>query len=183
MSVMHLKPPANVGRILKHAMREYHPGLDGAGARVLAVMIQPELDKDGVRLRPAMRKDGHPIIAKIRVATPVERLLIGCDAVVLIDAWAWEQLDDPKRLALLDHELCHIIPRTKNDVIERHSDKRPVLQTVPHDWHITGFAAVIERHGVAALEYEDIFQTSKYIQGLLFDEHKPAGDELKVVHG
>lgn len=68
----------------------------------------------------------------------------------------WAQLDEQQRIALVDHELCHL------QITEK--DGRLVLGLKHHD--LEEFRAVIERHGLWRDDVEEFTQT---IRQLSFD--------------
>ena len=94
-----------------------------------------------------MKSKGRHVWAKVRKANPVENFLTGHDLVIIIDAAVWERLDESKRLALIDHELCHV---------ERTEDEK----TGDIGWRLVGhdleeFRAVVSRHGMWANDIEE----------------------------
>ena len=78
----------------------------------------------------------------------------------MIDDFAWERLSNQRREALIDHELQHLAlsmirPRKANGFasgLRRDDLGRPALKIRPHDWALTGFRGVVERHGEASIE-------------------------------
>ena len=77
---------------------------------------------------------GRQKLAQIRKATAVEHCLTGHDAVLVVDRLVWARLDTAKRLALVDHEFCHLS-----------IDADGKLSMVGHD--LEEFCAVVRRHG------------------------------------
>jgi len=67
--------------------------------------------------------------------------------VVEIAADAWQTLTEPQRIALVDHELCHL----GVDIPER-ADKDRTLVLRGHD--LEEFTGVVERHGLWRPEIE-----------------------------
>lgn len=84
-------------------------------------------------------KAGKKVLAKTRKATPVEAHLAGVDVVMTVDSTVWEAITPAQRLALVDHELCHL---EKEETDE--GDERLVVRG--HD--LEEFAAVVQRHGL-----------------------------------
>ena len=73
--------------------------------------------------------------AKIRKATPVERCLADADLVLVVNEGIWGVLSKAQRIALLDHEFCHVTWDAEKDEIKM----------AHHD--LEEFNAVVRRHG------------------------------------
>lgn len=163
------KADAAVVTLLNHAATKWHPDLIKAQVRVTPLMVHPPVDKSGNPSGPALKLAGAPCVAKITVASARDRLLAKTDAIVEIAADVWERLDDAQRLALVDHELEHlIVKRDDKGEIQTHDDCRPCLATQPDDWVLTGFASVVERHGQSSVEVLGLRALASGCQ-LLFD--------------
>ena len=89
-----------------------------------------------------MKSKGRHVWAKVRKTNPVEQHLTGHDLIIIIDAGVWARLDEKKRLALLDHELCHVEKTEDEDTGDIG------WRLVGHD--IEEFRAVVSRHGMWA---------------------------------
>jgi len=155
--------------LLAQAMTTYHPRLAEYEVKVALLMVASNGDA------PALRAHGHAVAARIRVLGPRERLLAEKDAVIEVDADRWAELDEAQGLALLDHQLEHLIIQAgKSGEIKRGPDERPLLGTRPEDWLLAGFADVVERHGLAALEAQALRKLFDDRQGLFdFMQDKP----------
>lgn len=87
-----------------------------------------------------MNSRGQPVGAKVGIMSARESHLSGgYQACVTVNMEVWERWADreDKRLALLDHELCHL-------KVEE-TDAGPKLSMVHHD--LEEFVKVIRRHG------------------------------------
>lgn len=169
--------------LLQQAIREWHPELSKAGARIALLMVWPPVDVDGRPTGPAIKQAGFAAVGRASLARPRERLLVGCDAVVEVDAEAWEGLLDDGRLALLDHELEHIVVVVKDGEIARYADGHPQLKLRPDDWMLTGFASVVRRHGRQAIEVTALRRVHEACQELfefMVDEQKPQRGRRKA---
>ena len=123
------------------AIPKWHKHLAGASIAYL-------LDAD------QMQGKGKDILAKIRKANPVEHHLTGHDLVMLISEPSWVKATPGQRLALIDHELCHVILDDNNN-----------LMLTGHD--IEEFRAVVQRHG----DWQsDITLFAEALQGDLFEQ-------------
>jgi hypothetical protein len=167
--------PPDVLDLLAEVRADYHPDLDAAGVTIGVLMAS---NPDG----GAVKVGGHEAAAAIRVTNPRDRLQGMPDCSLLIDADRWEGLEDGERRALLDHELCHPVPRPlppdpdDPDAPARFlldDAGRPKLKTRKDDWCLTGFAEVVERHGRHALEAQAVRSLATRFRQELF----PWGDD------
>lgn len=153
------KAPGEVLDLIAEVIDNWHPDLLEAEARIGAVMARPTLDRDGEPKGPAMAKDGFPVLARIKRNSEEDRAGGKDDATITIDADHWETLDGEddglaRQRALIDHELYHLevqrekaLPGQVKGPIKTDDRSRPLFRIRPHDWEITGFRAVAERHG------------------------------------
>ncbi|HYH69400.1 MAG TPA: putative metallopeptidase [Urbifossiella sp.] len=146
---------------LARVMRLWHPDLTEAGVQVGVIMVS---NTDG----DAIKSGGYAVLACIKPVGLKDRLPKEYDAELQIDEHVWDNLREEQRLALLDHELCHInlrrVPPKQLSELRRDDPlapwwqlddlDRPKLKSVPGDWNAgDGFKAVVERHGKHAIEY------------------------------
>jgi hypothetical protein len=100
--------------------------------------------------------DGRVILGKCKKASDLDRELAEFDFVVILQQRFWEDasVDDKRRRALLDHELCHasikLDPITGEPVEDERG--RKVYRIRKHD--IEEFASIVERHGMWKRELE-----------------------------
>ena len=85
-----------------------------------------------------MVKAGRPLMAKVKSAGPIEEYLSGSEFIVIVNKNIWEELTKDQRIALVDHELCHI-----QMVVNKSGDIS--FKIVPHD--LEEFNDVVRRHG------------------------------------
>lgn len=93
-------------------------------------------------------KDGHLILGKCIKASDLQRELAEYDFVILLNREVWEdpEFTDAKKLALVDHELCHAAVAVDKDNVPRRDERgRLVWRTRRHD--IEEFRAIVQRHG------------------------------------
>jgi len=93
----------------------------------------------GYVFRDQMKSRGREIWAKIRKASPIEKMLKGWHLVMIISEPVWEAKDKSMRKYILDHELCHV-------GVEWNTKGERVFRMKPHD--IEEFVKVVERHGL-----------------------------------
>jgi len=146
---------------IQAAMTEYHPKLIEAGVTVSALLAE-KIDEESGEVFDALFTRGQVVAAKISITSLEDRILGLSDAKLVINRKSWEGFSAFRRRALLDHELQHLelVPEERDgphpvalDGMTRLDDaRRPKLKLRHHDWEITGFAAVVERHGEASVE-------------------------------
>lgn len=136
---------------LEAVMRKWHQHLHEAEVRVGVLMA-------GNPDTAPLKRNGAPLLARIRVVPLMWRVLTGVDALLEIDEQQWADLEDDSRVALIDHELAHIETVEEDNGfggvrLNRDDIGRPKLTTVDGDWHSSdGFLVVVKRHGEAAIE-------------------------------
>ena len=81
-----------------------------------------------------MKSKGREVLAKIKKASSLECFLTGLDVILLVNEPAWDRLSEPQRIALIDHEFCHVAVEDGK------------VGIVGHD--LEEFIAVVERHGL-----------------------------------
>ena len=91
------------------------------------------LFKDG-----GMKHRGRTILAKIKKASPLEQHLTGFDLILIVNQEAWDKATERAKLALIDHELCHVVG-LRNDAGDRDYRMRG------HD--LEEFEEILTRHG------------------------------------
>lgn len=107
-------------------------------------------------LKPALKLHGWPCAAMIKVVSGEERARGGPDAVILIDATRWQDMNVRRREAVVAHELYHIEvkPEAGNDPGKVQVDEygRPKIKLRAHDWELGGFREIVEWYGDDAVE-------------------------------
>ncbi len=134
--------------LLRRVMMKHHTDLDRAKINVLLVFVSTDNDS------PPLTKSGHPCAAICKVLSDHDRFTShGMDAVIDVDAAHWQELTDKQRFALLDHELSHVVLATDSEGLTRRREDASVIAKLnPDDYMMTGFYAVIKRHGSDAVE-------------------------------
>ena len=103
----------------------WHQGIQGAS---IAWLFDPDM----------MTARGKDVYAKIRKATAVETHLTGHELILVVSKPAWDAITEEQRIALIDHEFCHV--ETGED-----GDGNVAYSMVGHD--LEEFRAVVKRHG------------------------------------
>ena len=120
-------------------MKTYDPAEEVQALAEGKVVPQWNAECDGASIAYLFTDDlgsskGWQNLAHIRKATAVERCLTSYDFVLVVDRLVWAKFDTKKRLALVDHEFCHLSV-----------DADGKLSVVGHD--LEEFCAVVRRHG------------------------------------
>ena len=106
----------------------------------------PNLENIAIRylVTGEMKARGHLCYAKVQKASPLLEYLGKAKVFMIVNGVAWGTMDDASRIALVDHELCHVRPKTDFDE-EGDEVLTGEVQIVGHD--LEEFKAVVERHG------------------------------------
>jgi hypothetical protein len=124
----------------------------------------PELRQ--ARIALAWRKgykpsvDGHLILGMCVKASDLSRELAEWDFIILLNKDVWmcgefpHEFTRERKLALLDHELCHAAPVLDKKTLEPKYDERgrAIWRVRKHD--LEEFRAVVERHGTYKKDLE-----------------------------
>ncbi|MEA3265430.1 MAG: putative metallopeptidase [Candidatus Fermentibacteria bacterium] len=141
--------------IVYGVMSKYHPDLKSAGIKVTVFLVK-FISRSGEILdnEPVLKSNGHGASATIRRASKSELQLGSGDVIIEIDSFVWrEHLREKSRVALIDHELCHIgLRRNKNGKIRMNPNGRPAIELIHHDIEIGLFYDVVKRHGKDSIE-------------------------------
>ena len=118
------------------------------GVKIGPIWAIPKPKADGRPLEPPLKRRGMRILGMVRATSSIERANGGSDVILLLDKSWWDaQIDDDPRRALIDHELTHIEPRINSGgEIARDEHDRFLIDMRLHDYEITGFYEVAERH-------------------------------------
>lgn len=130
--------------------------LSGQPYELLAeIRAENHFDTAEAKIALAWRKgtkpnaDGRVVLGRCVKASDLQRELVDYDFVIVLNKEFWEdpEFDRAKKLALLDHELCHAARAVDQDgepMID--SKQRPVWRVRGHD--VEEFEEIVSRHGV-----------------------------------
>jgi hypothetical protein len=139
--------PAAVVKLVKSVMAEHHPDLHLAKVEIDVQFVHAAKDKaTGLPKSPALKVHGVPALACVKILGEEERLGGGKDARITIDADRWDEHSDARRIAIIDHELEHIVIDDEADESEDAAG-RPKLKIRPHNVDLGLFWSICERHG------------------------------------
>lgn len=128
--------------------------------------------------------DGVVEMGKMKVLPELDRVLMGCDALLLLNwlEWELEERDEAWRRALVDHELSHLAERLDGDcepVVDWHGNK--CWRIRKHD--VEEFAGVVARHGLWTRRLQALGRTVADAQmqlDLAAAEEVDAGDQAEA---
>ncbi len=160
------QPSQDLRDMVQAALERYHPILHQCGVTI-AILFIDDIDEESGESHQALKCNGYPAAATIAINPLKLRALKLADALMVLDAKSWSELDVEEQIALVDHELHHLQVRGfdrgfvglngagKIDRSAKVDDqRRPVLKLRKHDWQLGGFAVVAKRHRAAAIEVQ-----------------------------
>ena len=171
--------------LLRSVIADYFSPLAGLPDPGLRIQIRMAVDpKTGI----GVKFHGHAAAAKIKLVKAEERALwtrsgnpasTFPDFRLFIDSDIWASLSERQKVALLWHEVNHILPvRNKKSGELRYDDYgRIKFKLKLDDFMLTGFFETIEIFGADALEYESLESVLKKLEKLSKSPGKlPFGD-------
>lgn len=147
-----------VHAVLNAVMKAHHPQLLDAGVKIGVLLVD---GGDG----PAIKHAGYPAAATVKVVPLADRLTKNYDAEIRLDVNEWDNIREPRRKALLDHELSHLaLVRDEYGRVKTDDNNRPKLRLAKGDWNGgDGFLEVVARHGKYAYEYTNALHVQSVI--------------------
>lgn len=121
-------------------------------------------------------KDGHLVLGKCVKISDLQKEMADWDFVIVLNKEVWNSIEftKEKRIALLDHELCHAAHAEDTTTGELKYDERdrPVFRVRKHD--LEEFNAVVKRHGLYKRDLE------AFAQVILDKQRAPLLDQTTV---
>jgi Putative phage metallopeptidase len=152
MGVTYELVDVTVNRLISEVLAQPpHSDLGSAEVTIQAVFAN-NVGEDG-NLCQAVKVHGYPAVAKIQVTSLIDRVYGSADAKLTICHYSWSKMDKLQRVAMIDHELTHLVTVTDQDgVLKRDDCCRPKLRLRAHDFEVGWFGEVAKRHGESAVE-------------------------------
>lgn len=152
-------------------MKKYYPDLIEADVTIAYLFAE---NQDG----QALKLHGYPAAATVKINSYANRVEGMTDATIKIDKSWWEERSEEDQLALLDHELCHLLLGTDDNGSPLTDDLgRPKLKMRQCDFQIEGFDQIVKRHGFAAEECRAVLETRSRWMQAGFEFFGDAGDD------
>ncbi len=132
--------------LLKRVVNKYHDELKKAKVTIDCLFAR---NPDG----DALKLHGYKCAAVVRKVGLKDRAKGMADAEIVIDEKGWEEMMEAQKIALLDHELYHLVPKKdENGHFDYDDLNRPKLKIKLHDAQIGIFKTIIERHGEDSID-------------------------------
>jgi Putative phage metallopeptidase len=113
------------------------------------------------RLREKPDKDGRIVLGRCIKVSDLNKEFASWDFIITLNKIVWDdpEFDKKKKLALLDHEMCHAAPSLDEESGEHKRDEldRLVYRTKKHS--IEEFTEIVERHGCYKSDLERFAET------------------------
>lgn len=155
MATSFTKDKGEAAEIIEALISRHHPELEEAEVSIGVLWAWPgEDDEDGA----VLKLHGYQAAAIIKINKASDRLQGMPDATIKIDAKLWrDRLDDFGRIALIDHELTHLVVlRDKDNHIKSDDAGRPKLKMRLHDVQIGVFDSIIRRYADKSLDGQHV---------------------------
>ncbi len=131
-----------VAEIINSLIGQYYPDLEEGQVTIESIFAYD--NKGGFPVKAG----GYPALACIKVNNLKNRVKGFADAEITIDAEAFKAMTDPQKIALLDHELYHVlVVRDKEGNIKTDDANRSKLRLKKHDYQMGWFKEIAARHG------------------------------------
>lgn len=166
-------------KLLRQVIKECYPDITKADVKFDLLFVYAERDKDDNPKGPALKLHGVACAATIKKTNVIDRVCGRRDVLIQLDGDHWkDELTIDERIALVDHELCHIVlEKAEDETFIKDGAGRPIIELRNHDFDIGGFHEVIVRRGRAALEAQDISEAASHHGQLTFTfDEKPKKD-------
>ena len=162
--------PKSVHAQVKKIVDDHYPDLVDAAVTFDLLMAHAKVDdKTGEPVSPALKHHGWPAAAVVKINSHKDRVAGRNDVEITIDGDNWNDRTDPQQVAILDHELRHLIViRNPAGIVKEDDCGRPKLKLSDHDWQFGGFNSILERHGEHSLEHE-FMSNLRHVTQKLFD--------------
>lgn len=149
------RAPQEFRYVIAEARRRWHGELDQAEVTIDAYVASRSSDDESDAGKPALTLHGYPCAAVVKI-TPYEQRVKGVsDAVITFDRRDWDGRTFDERLALVDHELAHlVVAKDKDGFVKSDEHGRPKLKMRLHDVQAGWFMDVADRHGMASAEVQ-----------------------------
>lgn len=172
---------------LQHEFECYEEQIE-ARVKIDVVMAFADRDEDGERLNDALSHHGVKALGIARNIGKKDRAMGRGDAEIALDGDWWECHNEEERLALLDHEIYHIVPKRDRDGNFKIDDmRRPLIRMRPHDEEFGWFRVIAARHGAASQEQQQAAQmmdeASQFYWPDLLGETPPMEKPAKTARG
>jgi hypothetical protein len=134
------------------------------------------------RIATKADKDGHLVLGKCVKASELQREFAEYDFVIVLNKEVWDNpdFDTEKKMALLDHELCHAAPQLDKYFDTMRDERgRQIFRTRKHD--IEEFRSVVAHFGCYKRDLESFAETLLKSSAPLFEQQQKRNGKAKAV--
>lgn len=143
----------DVKGLLDEVLDRYHLDIADAGVTFSLLFAYAKEDADGNPVGPTLKHRGQPALAAIKINSLQDRVEGKADCTIRLDGDRWSEHSEETKLAILDHEVEHIvIIRTVTGAPETDDASRPKLKLREYDLYLGGFRSIVARHKRNAVE-------------------------------
>ena len=106
----YVEADGQIATVVEELVAEYHerhklpPGL----ITVRALLAYSALDRNGEPKGPAIKHNGYPAAAQVKILSAKNRVLAACDVVIELDGHYAGKWSEQELRAVIFHELCHL---------------------------------------------------------------------------
>lgn len=136
------KSSPQVAEIINSLISQYYPDLEEGQVTIESIFAYDS--KGGF----PVKANGYPALACIKINNLKNRVKGFADAEITIDAENFKSMTEAQKIALLDHELMHlVVVRDKEGNIKTDDANRSKLRLKKHDYQMGWFKEIAVRHG------------------------------------
>lgn len=117
-------------------------------------------------IRVKADRDGRVTLGKMKKASELDRELHGFDAVLILNEEHWRVMQPEQRLALVDHELCHLRPVMNPNTLDQAEDAHGKKKWRIAKHEIEEFRGVVERNGIYKSDISAFVQAAQQSKAL-----------------
>lgn len=159
-------------KLMDKVVEAWHPELLRYEVRIGLIMAYGAQNEGGEITRKPIIKNGVACAGQVRIVSLKDRLTKLLDIEVVVDGDLWNEYDDLRKLAILDHELEHIrVCINDKGELEHDPLDRPKLKLIHDDICFWGFSLIAARHGVNSQEVLCFKQLLEKYSNVLIAEH------------
>lgn len=153
MSKTYQNAPDEVYAQIDELLNSHHTKLVEAGVTIHALFAHTSGGTAAITV------GGYPALACVRIVNLKDRTKGMKDAEITIDAEKFDEMSEAEQVALLDHELHHLMTVASDKApFKLDAVGRPELTMRKHDVQIGWFEVIAERHGSASPEVKQAKQ-------------------------
>lgn len=164
------QPGTEIHALAIDVMQRFHKSLADIPVSLTLIVVE-DVDSEGARTgKPALKLHGVAAAAIVKINSLKDRVEGKSDATIFLDGEYWSQASEAEKVAILDHELHHLVEqRDKDGNLIADDAGRPKLKMRPHNFQVGWFHAIAERHGPHAVETQQMqkLAETKWVQGVL----------------